>query len=87
MSRNKWVGDPNNFQPASEQGRPGRGAGGVDIVVVELHRRGGQQVDIWSHKRAGGVCEADVSVPLVVSQAEIGANGSNVSELYSWISF
>ena len=75
MSRNKWVGDPNNFQPASEQGRPGRGAGGVDIVVVELHRRGGQQVDVRGHKRARGVGEADVRVSLVVGQAEIGANG------------
>ena len=75
MSRNKWVGDPNNFQPASEQGRPGRDASGVDIVVVELDRRGGQQVDVRSHKRAGGVGEADVGVSLVVGQAEIGANG------------
>ena len=68
-------GDPNYFQPASEQGRPGRGAGGVDIVVVELDRRGGQQIDVRSHKRAGGVGEADVRVSLVVGQAEIGANG------------
>ena len=68
-------GDPNYFQPASEQGRPGRGAGGVDVVVVELDRRGGQQVDVRSHKRAGRVCEADVGVPLVVGQAEMGANG------------
>ena len=75
MSRKKWVGDSNYFQPAGEQGRPGRGAGGVDVVVVELDRRGGQQVDVRSHKRAGGVGETDVCVPLVVGQAEIGANG------------
>ena len=75
MSRKKLVGDSNYFQPASEQGRPGRGASGVDIVVVQLDRRGGQQVDVWSHKRARGIGEADVCVPLVVGQAEIGANG------------
>ena len=75
MSRNKWVGDPDYFQPASEQGCPGRGAGGVDVVVVELDRRGGQQVDVWSHKRARGIGEADVGVSLVVGQAEMGANG------------
>ena len=75
MSRKKWVGVSNYSQPASEQGRPGRGAGGVHIVVVELHRRGGQQIDVRSHKRAGGVGEADVRVSLVVGQAEIGANG------------
>ena len=68
-------GDPNYFQPASEQGRPGRCAGGVHIVVVQLDRRGGQQVDVRSHKRARGVCETDVGVPLVIGQAEIGANG------------
>ena len=75
MSRKKLVGDPDFLQPAGEQGRPGRGAGGVDIVVVELDRRGSQQVDVRSHKRAGGVGEADVGVSLVVGQAEIGANG------------
>ena len=75
MSRKKWFGDPNYFQPASEQGRPGRGAGGVDVVIVELDRRGGQQVNVRSHKRAGRIGEADVGVPLVVGQAEIGANG------------
>ena len=75
MSRKKLVGDPDYSQPASEQGCPGRGAGGVDVVVVELDRRGGQQVDVWSHKRARGVGETDVGVPLVVGQAEIGANG------------
>ena len=74
MSRNKWVGDPDYFQPASEQGCPGRGAGGVDVVVVELDRRGGQQVDVRSHKRAGRIGEADVGVSLVVGQAEIGGN-------------
>ena len=75
MSRKKWFGDPNYFQPASEQSRPGRGAGGVDVVVVELDRRGGQQVKVRSHKRAGGIGETDVRVSLVVGQAEIGANG------------
>ena len=57
------------FQPASEECRPGGCACGVDVVVRQSDGRGCQGVDVGRHKGGRGIGEPNVCVTLVVGQA------------------